>query len=182
MEHAIDLDPYNASLHDRLAIQLASALVNRPDEALAEIGRLASLQPTNPRANFHRWSILEQRGQYNDAIRQAMEYFTMEKRPAVAAALEEALAGGDYRRSVVRAAEIMASDRSLNPRDFLLISQLYAAAAADEQAIDWLYKAYESRQGNLPYVNAWPRFEHMRSNPRFRELLRRMNLLPAERP
>lgn len=100
----------------------------------------------------------------------------------MAAALESGFAGGDYRGALVGAATAWASGPTPNPRDLVFASQLHAAAGQDERAIDLLYKAYDKRAGPLPYVNALPRFEHMRSNPRFQELLRRMNLQPPERP
>jgi TolB-like protein/Tfp pilus assembly protein PilF len=191
MERAVALDPFNPTFHDFLALELASELLNQPDESLRQIERLASIDPASPRISFHRWGIFERRGQYREALREAREWFSKgfsregrsaPGRPAVGAAFEGGLADGDYRRAIVRAAEAMEPGSVTNPRDLLLISQLYAAARQDERAIDWLYKAYERRAGPLPYVNAWPRFEHMRSNPRFRELLGKMNLEPTGAP
>ena len=52
-----------------------------------------------------------------------------------------------------------------------------AAAGKDDLALDWLEPACDKRIGPLPYVNAQNgRFEAMRSHPRFKGLLRRMNL------
>jgi TolB-like protein/tetratricopeptide (TPR) repeat protein/predicted Ser/Thr protein kinase len=189
MERAIEIDPFNPTFHEYLAFELASNVLDRPDEALRQLERLASIDPTSPRINFHRWLIFERRGQYREAIGQAREFFSSgpsrwseQRRPAVAAALESGFAGGDYGRAMVRAAETIELDPNPNPQDLILISQLYAAAGQDERAINSLYRAYDRKAGPLPYVNAWARFEHMRSNPRFKELLRRMNLQPAERP
>jgi hypothetical protein len=105
----------------------------------------------------------------------------MRGKPAIAAALESGFAGGDYRAALRRAAATWASDPTVNARVFVTIAELCAGGGQDEQAIDWLYKADQARIGYVPYVNAYPRFEHMRSNPRFKELLRRMNL-PASEP
>jgi hypothetical protein len=43
-----------------------------------------------------------------------------------------------------------------------------------EEAIDWLEKAYEEHDANMPYINADPIFDDIRQNPRFSEILRKM--------
>ena len=42
----------------------------------------------------------------------------------------------------------------------------------------WLEKAYQERSDGLTYVNVEPAFDFLRSDPRFQNLLRRMNLEP----
>ncbi len=44
-----------------------------------------------------------------------------------------------------------------------------------EQALDWLEKAYEERNWYLVFINVDPTFDPLRDNPRFQQLLRRMN-------
>jgi hypothetical protein len=45
--------------------------------------------------------------------------------------------------------------------------------------MDWLEKAFEFHDPNLPYVGFEPIWDPLRSDPRFQDLLRRMNLPPA---
>ena len=49
-----------------------------------------------------------------------------------------------------------------------------------EQAISWLQKAAEERDGLLPYSNVWFPFDPLRADPRFQDLLRRMNFPRVE--
>ena len=49
-------------------------------------------------------------------------------------------------------------------------------AGEKAQALEWLEKAFEVRDPNLPFVNLMLVFESLRSDPRFQALLRRMNL------
>ena len=44
-----------------------------------------------------------------------------------------------------------------------------------EQAISWLLRAFEERDNLLPYLNVWFAYDPLRSDPRFQDLLRRMN-------
>jgi len=46
-------------------------------------------------------------------------------------------------------------------------------------AIDWLEKAYEDHEPNLPYIGV-PQFDPLHSDPRFQDLLRRMGLPVTE--
>jgi hypothetical protein len=46
----------------------------------------------------------------------------------------------------------------------------------DDQACEWLERAYEERDPNLPYWNAWPVSASLGADPRFHDLLRRVGL------
>ena len=56
------------------------------------------------------------------------------------------------------------------------IGTLYTRAGKVKEALDWLEKAYEARDQNMPYISVDPIFDSLRNHPRFQELLRRMNL------
>jgi hypothetical protein len=43
---------------------------------------------------------------------------------------------------------------------------------------EWLGKAYEQRSWFLTYIKVEPTFDPLRSDPRFQDMLRRMNLEP----
>ncbi len=47
-----------------------------------------------------------------------------------------------------------------------------------DQAFEWLEKAYEQREGLLMYLKGHPAFDPLRDDPRFLDLLRRINLMP----
>ena len=56
------------------------------------------------------------------------------------------------------------------------VALLYARAGDTEHALDWLERAYEARHPDLPYASSAPWYDGLRGEPRFRDLLRRMNL------
>ena len=51
----------------------------------------------------------------------------------------------------------------------------YFIAGNYDLAMDWLEKAYEEYDPNLPYLGL-PYYDPLRSYPRFQEILRKMNL------
>ena len=53
-----------------------------------------------------------------------------------------------------------------------------AALCGKQETLDWLEKAYEEHEAYAPSWNVSPEFDPIRSDPRFRDLMRRMNFPP----
>ena len=56
------------------------------------------------------------------------------------------------------------------------VAGLYHALGDREQTFVWLEKAYEERDGLLPFLKVMPQYENLHGDPRFVDLLRRVNL------
>ncbi|MBN1271850.1 MAG: protein kinase [Candidatus Aminicenantes bacterium] len=56
------------------------------------------------------------------------------------------------------------------------IASIYAFAGNKEQALDCLKQAYEMRDPVVPYIGVYPNLAILHDEPRFQELLRKMNL------
>jgi hypothetical protein len=56
------------------------------------------------------------------------------------------------------------------------IGTLYTRAGKNDEALEWLEKAYEEHDGNMPYISVDPIFDGLRDDLRFQDLLQRMNL------
>ena len=56
------------------------------------------------------------------------------------------------------------------------IARIYGTLGEKDRAFAWLEKAYASRQPFLYYLKAEPRFDSLRSDPRYHDLLKRINL------
>jgi TolB-like protein/DNA-binding winged helix-turn-helix (wHTH) protein/Flp pilus assembly protein TadD len=53
---------------------------------------------------------------------------------------------------------------------------IYAGLGDNEHAMQWLESAYRERPGWIVYLNVDPRFDRLRSDPRFQQLVRRVGL------
>ncbi len=51
----------------------------------------------------------------------------------------------------------------------------YIRAGENERALEWLERAFVDRDPQTTYL-LWPIFDNVRDDPRFQDLLRRMNL------
>jgi len=58
------------------------------------------------------------------------------------------------------------------------LALLYTGLGERDEAIEQLNRAYEDRSGFIIYLGVEPQFDPLRSDPRYTELLRRMNLSP----
>lgn len=55
------------------------------------------------------------------------------------------------------------------------IAMVYLGLGERDEAFKWLDRAYLSRSSTLGYISVDPRADPLRGDPRFRDLLRRMN-------
>ena len=53
---------------------------------------------------------------------------------------------------------------------------VYAGLGEKDETFEALERAYAQRSGSLAFVNADPFFKDLRSDPRYKELLRRIGL------
>jgi hypothetical protein len=49
-------------------------------------------------------------------------------------------------------------------------------AGENDKAFEWLGKCLEERSPHMPYLDAYVELESLRSEPRFQDMLRKMNL------
>jgi len=77
-----------------------------------------------------------------------------------------------------KAERILDGDMSgkLQPVDKVFI---YTGLGEYDKAVDWLEKAYEEKDSYVAYIAVFPEFDPLRTHPRFRALVKKMNL-PAE--
>jgi hypothetical protein len=59
-----------------------------------------------------------------------------------------------------------------------LIALIYMGLREKDKAFEWLEKAYEDRDTHMANVKVDPWLDPLRSDPRFQNLLRRMNFPP----
>jgi len=60
-----------------------------------------------------------------------------------------------------------------------LVAQIYVSLGDTDEALRWLEMAYRERAAWMVILKVNPRFDGLRSDPRFQDLLRRMNFPEA---
>jgi len=56
------------------------------------------------------------------------------------------------------------------------IAAIYAGLGEKDKAFEWLEKDFQSRSGELAFIRWYMQFEPLRDDPRYKDLLKRMNL------
>ena len=76
---------------------------------------------------------------------------------------------------LLAAEELARSSRTVNARPMNVL-HLYDAAGKPKLALNWLEKSYQARDIDMPYLAVLVISDEIRSDPRYQEMLRRMNL------
>jgi tetratricopeptide (TPR) repeat protein len=119
----------------------------------------------------------EQQGKYDEAIAEFKQVVTLTKgKPLGLAALARAYALAGRRteanKTLIELQEL-SKERYVSPA---AVGAIYAALGDNDRAFNWLDKAQKEHDGILVRLKVDPRYDSLRSDPRFEELLKRAGL------
>jgi tetratricopeptide (TPR) repeat protein len=177
IERALELDPYNIRIQSFYAQVLLGA--RRYDDSIAAARKVLSIQPNTGVAITALTAALFKKGLYDELL--ALERDRWAKDPELIEALEKGRMEAGFPGAVKRFADILASryGKPGGPRAYILANS-YARAGDIDRVIEWLEKAYEEHDNNMPYIGKNPLFDLVRSDPRFQDLVRRVGLPPLK--
>jgi len=186
-ERALELDPFNALFHGLYSKVLC--FDRRYDDALAAARTALAMQPGLPAARNTLQDALIAKGMRNEHL--ALQREWMARDPELVAALEQGLAGAGYEGAMRHVADLLAARYEKSggfpdpgsprlARDPRLIAKQYLGVGDYDRAVEWLEKAYGVHHPSLPYVGFYPIYDPLRGDPRFQDLLRKMNLPTGE--
>ena len=122
----------------------------------------------------------EQLGRQQEAIREFEETTKRAGRlPVYLAALGHAYAKAgrrDEAQAIVKELRSRTGSAYISPVD---IATIYVGLGDKDAAFEWLEKGYEGRAYGLVFINADPRFDALRADSRFADLIRRVGQEPA---
>jgi TolB-like protein len=180
IEQARYLDPL--SLPIRLRLGDTFYFSRRYDEAILAYRETLEMDAHFPIARYRIGQIYTQQGEYEEAIAEFEQDMALNRSnprsPIMLAALARtfALAGKrDEALKLLAETEGVAAQRYVAP---WAVSVAYAALGDRDQAFAWMERAYAERSHRLVFLNVDPVFDDLRADPRFADLLRRMNLAP----
>jgi len=171
-ERALQLDPFNVAVQSFYVMDLVFA--RRYDEAIAAARATLQLQPNEPVARNGLYSALFMKGMVDEALAMDREDYAGDRE--LLEALERGYSEAGYGGAQLRIAEVMAGRfmESGVPSAFA-VANAYLCAGDREQTLEWLERAYQDGDRNMPYLGL-PVFDSIRDDPRFQDLVRRMNL------
>jgi eukaryotic-like serine/threonine-protein kinase len=172
---ALERDPVSASLNHSLAVQLA--LARRLDDAIEECKRTSELAPTLPLPYELIGTLLADKGMYREALTEMEKGATLSHGTALSVAyLGYVHARLGHREEARRTLQQLAAASHVRYTPALAFAVVHVGLGENDQALDWLEKAYQERFNRLAYLRREPVWDPLRADPRFQDLLRRINL------
>ncbi len=155
-------------------------LARRYDEAIAVARQTLELDPDFPVAHEYLGQAYLEKGQVKEALVELQRAIDLSGgSPSYRADLGNAYGVAGRRREALHVLDELtrlSQERYVGPYDFAFV---HTGLGNRREALDYLEKAYQERSGRLGNLNVHPRFDALRSEPRFQALVRQMGLEPA---
>jgi tetratricopeptide (TPR) repeat protein len=149
-------------------------MAGRYEEAVLEAPRMVELFPDHLGIrNFYALALWKL-DRYEDALEQYREGWGADSR--LVRTLERGLAEGGPEAAMRARADELAALSKTEPIDPLSVARYYGLAGDVDAAFVWLERALERRTPQILHMPMDPRFELLRADPRFNDLLRRIGL------
>jgi len=174
IRRALELEPLLLSAY--LTASDVFRLSRQYDQAITQLQEVLDISPNFPMALSRLGWIYVQKGMFTEAIGNMEQAVILspdnpEHRwmlgHAYAAAGKTAEA-----RKILDDLHDFAKEWHVLSYGFALI---HTGLGENDEALEWLERAYQDRDGWMPYLQVEPRLDPLRSDPRFQDLLRRMN-------
>ena len=178
---AQELDPVS-SLVNTFAGS-AYFLAGRVEEAMASWQKALELEPSYSDASLALARSYVAQGKYPQAIGELQKALVFnERQPFLLGTLAHAYARAGQREDALKLVSELRRIEAEKP-GYAPFGMIWAYAGLDdkEQTFAYLERAYEERAGRMVWLNVDPVLEPLRSDPRFKDLVRRMKL-PVKTP
>ena len=177
LERARALDPLSPGITSDLG--LAHVLKGDYDRATVELDRALTLDPAYWVPRLVRTWMYERKGDFVAAVREAEAVDPRQVGPVALAGLARAyaLAGrkADARRTL-RELEALSRTAHVSP---VFFAEVHAALGENDLAFEWVRKSQQEKSNGLAlWAKEGPALDPLRSDPRYEQLLRDLNLAP----
>jgi tetratricopeptide (TPR) repeat protein len=172
---AIDVDPVNFLTNERLGFAFVKA--GRYDEAIAHLEELARLEPDKFMGHYTLAHAYAHKGRYRDAMAQLQHGQRQLDVIAQPANFDYSwvIAVSADRKDAEALIQVMLEYQRHHYLDPMFLAEGYAGLGEKDKALDWLEKGYQQHSRFMIYLIALRELDNLHSEPRFQDLVRRMN-------
>ena len=173
IERALSLDPFNPLFQAFYAMDLN--FVRKFDEAIDLLTQTLEKSPSEAVALSTLRAAYHNNKQFDDAYRVFVRSYEVRSDTSAVRALHSGFEKGGYQQALISLAEFLIGRSAEEYVTPFQIGTLYTRAGDTDKAIEYLYRAYEEHDPNIPHINIDPIFDDLKKESRFRELINKMN-------
>jgi len=173
MNRAHDLDPLSISMNFSLGSRLY--LAREYDQAIEQLRNTIDMDPDFVLPHLVLGQAYEQKKMYDQAItelRRAVD-ISQNSPPSVAALARAYAVSGRTTEARKLLDQLMEQSKRRYVSPFYM-AIVYAGLGENDQALDWIEKAYKDRSNAIVFAKVDPQLDTLRSTPRFQSLLHRL--------
>jgi serine/threonine-protein kinase len=177
IRRAVELDPLNV----RTGALEGAFLVNggRAEEASAKLVKVVELEPNYWFSRQYAASAYIDRGMFAEAIaeaRHARQLSDASTRPTafLAYALAQSGSVAEARAELERLLKL-SRERYVSPYN---VAMIYHGLGERDATFDWLERGFREREPRMVFLKSEPKWNGLRTDPRFQDLLRRVGFTP----
>ena len=177
-KRAVELEPLSPIINFELG--LAFYYARDYDQAIEQFKKTLELDQNFPAAHNFLPAAYEQKGMYSEAIAEFKKAIPLTGKSEWT--LSKAGLGHVYavtgKKSEART--VLDELKRASAQEYVpanSIALIYAGLGEKDQAFAWLDKAYEQRTFQMQWIKIDPRWDSLREDPRFKDLMRRVGLL-----
>jgi adenylate cyclase len=148
----------------------------RYDLAIEKLRNMLAVDPNNYNAHLTLGLCLEQKRQLPAAIEELQKAADLsnDKMWIAFVAHAKAVAGDKVgARKILADLKVLSRQTYISPWCFAIV---YPDLGDKDQAFVWLEKSYQGREHDLVFSRVWPMFNSLHSDPRYRDLMKRVGL------
>lgn len=175
MKRAQELDPLSASIGNNVAMMYL--LHNDTESAVAEFKKAIDLDPNFAPAHANLGHAYIKQKRYDEAMAEFQRSVDLSNRAGLLlSSLGYGHAVTGKRDEALQIAKELEDKYAKGESIGQYPARVYAGLGDKDQAFEWLEKDFRQRSGLLSMIPWWFTFDDLRSDPRYVDLIRRMNL------
>jgi TolB-like protein/Tfp pilus assembly protein PilF len=157
-------------------LELIYLFARQYDKAIEQTGKTLELDPNFWQSYYVLGLARVKKGEYQEATTALEKARLMDGSPSIRGYLGHVYAVSGRRadaENVLQELKVLSGKRYVSA---YCISMIYAGLNDKDAAFEWLEKAYNARASAMAQLAVDPVFDNLRTDPRFKDLLKRMNL------
>lgn len=178
IEQALELDPFNPFFRAFYGVVLYFG--RRYDEAIEQLKSALQVVPGLPFALQTMSNCFHLAGRFDEALQVQRSMLSAIGIQDIEAAIDEAYEWGGYQGAMRRLADVTGAQSREIENGAVYVAMRYAHAGDVDRMLDWLERAVDQRDPNVPYILApIPETLSVEDDPRFHNVLRRVEKAKA---